>query len=246
MEDSDVLDSGSDDDDADDDDDDDADVDDVTDEEDVSKAFKRARDALRVALERHGNVDCLTREARAELVESGHETAMEKACKEVGLQAGAVIKKILRKNLALMGARDNLLDTSVSLVDDLKPRESTNPLVNNLDPENFQCRMWDSIVKHNNVVCGRAQAAMDTVENTDTSAATETAATEETEFAQVYRDAFIEAYGDDIDELRKDEKTNVGVILRAIQTGVDIVPELQKQLHLQWASLRVRSQPDEK
>ena len=66
----------------------------------------------------------------------------------------------------------------------------------------------------------------------------------ETEFAKVYREAFIEAYGDDIDALRRDEKTNVGVILRAIQTGVDIVPELQKQLHLQWATLKARQQSD--
>jgi hypothetical protein len=216
----------------------------VIDEEDVSKLFERARASLRVALERFGNVECLTPEARAALVESGHESTMESACKEVGLQVGAVIKKLLRKNLSLMGARDNLLDTSVSLADDLKPRDSSDPLANNLDPENFQCRMWDSIVKHNSVVCGRAQAAIDTVENTEVDAEAATTA-EETEFARVYRDAFIEAYGDDIDELRKDDKTNVGVILRAIQTGVDIVPELQKQLHLQWASLRVRSQSHE-
>ena len=59
-------------------------------------------------------------------------------------------------------------------------------------------------------------------------------------FAQIGA-AFIEAYGEDIEALRKDEKTNVSVILRAIQTGVDIVPELQKQLHLQWATLKAKS-----
>jgi len=108
-----------------------------------------------------------------------------------------------------------------------------------MDPEHFQCRMWDSIAKHNNVVFGRAQAAIDAVDQTKSTAEAENGE-DETEFAKVYRDAFIEAYSEDIETLRKDEKTNVSVILRTIQAGVDIFPELQKQLHLQWSTLNAR------
>jgi len=151
-----------------------------------------------------------------------------------------VIKKILRKNLSLMGARDNLLETSLSLEDDLRPRTAVSQIVDNLDPANFQCRMWDSVAKHNNVVFGRAQAAIDSLENATTATEGQKEGEEETEFAKMYRSAFIEAYGDDIETLRKDEKTNVGVILRTIQSGVDIVPQIQKQLHLQWATLNAR------
>lgn len=210
-------------------------------EGDVSEEFARARAAVRQALERFGNVECLDEELRQK---HGKSEAVEKACKTLGMQIGALIKKTLRKNLSLMGARDNLLATSLSLEDDLRPRKSTDPLVDNMDPANFQCRMWDSIAKHDNVVFGRAQAAMDSVENRQSTSAT-TEGEVETAFAKVYRDAFIEAYGDDIETLRKDEKTNVSVILRAIQSGVDIVPELQKQLHLQWSTLSARQQPKE-
>jgi hypothetical protein len=140
-----------------------------------------------------------------------------------------------------MGARDALLEASLSLEDDLRPRKSSNVMVDHLDPANFQCRMWDSIAKHDNVVFGRAQAAMDALENKESTADAAGGGDDDTEFAKMYREAFIEAYGEDIEALRKDEKTNVSVILRAIQTGVDIVPELQKQLHLQWATLKTKS-----
>lgn len=168
---------------------------------------------------------------------------MEKACKELSMRVGAVIKKALRKNLSLMGARDTLLETSLSLEDDLRARKSSNVMVDHMDPANFQCRMWDSIAKHDNVVFGRAQAAMDALEKQESTAGATGGDDDDdaTEFAKMYREAFIEAYGEDIEALRKDEKTNVSVILRAIQTGVDIVPELQKQLHLQWATLKAKS-----
>ena len=209
-------------------------------EEDVSAEFRRARSALRAALDRYGGVECFDEEARESLKKAGLDDAMDKVCKDLGMQVGAVIKKMLRKNLSLMGARDNLLETSLSLEDDLRPRAAVSQIVDNLDPANFQCRMWDSVAKHNNVVFGRAQAAIDSLENATTPAEGQKEGEEETEFAKMYRDAFIEAYGDDIETLRKDEKTNVGVILRTIQSGVDIVPQIQKQLHLQWATLNAR------
>jgi len=213
---------------------------DVDPEEDVSAEFRRARSALRAALDRYGGIECFDEEAREDLKKAGLEDNMDKVCKDLGMQVGAVIKKILRKNLSLMGARDNLLETSLSLEDDLRARAAVSQIVDTLDPANFQCRMWDSVAKHNNVVFGRAQAAIDSLENATTAPDGQTEGEEETEFAKMYRDAFIEAYGDDIETLRKDEKTNVGVILRTIQSGVDIVPQIQKQLHLQWATLNAR------
>lgn len=206
----------------------------------MSAEFRRARSALRAALDRYGGIECFDEEAREDLKKAGLEDNMDKVCKDLGMQVGAVIKKILRKNLSLMGARDNLLETSLSLEDDLRARAAVSQIVDTLDPANFQCRMWDSVAKHNNVVFGRAQAAIDSLENATTAPDGQTEGEEETEFAKMYRDAFIEAYGDDIETLRKDEKTNVGVILRTIQSGVDIVPQIQKQLHLQWATLNAR------
>lgn len=235
------VDDGSDDDDESDSSDDDA----MTyDEEDVSEEFKRLREAMRKALDAYGDVDFLSDARMTELTSGEPNKAFEERRKAQGMQIGALIKKMLRKNLSLMGARDNLLETSISLADDLRPRQSVDPTVDNLDPANFQCRMWDSIAKHHAVVFGRSQAAIDSVENDGKASAADASDEKETEFAKVYREAFIEAYGDDIDALRRDEKTNVGVILRAIQTGVDIVPELQKQLHLQWATLKARQQSD--
>lgn len=236
------VDNGSDDDD---DESDSSDGDAMTyDEEDVSEEFKRLREAMRKALDAYGDVDFLSDARMTELTSGEPNKAFEERRKAQGMQIGALIKKILRKNLSLMGARDNLLETSISLADDLRPRQSVDPTVDNLDPANFQCRMWDSIAKHHAVVFGRSQAAIDSVENDSIASAAAASDEKETEFAKVYREAFIEAYGDDIDALRRDEKTNVGVILRAIQTGVDIVPELQKQLHLQWATLKARQQSD--
>ena len=214
------------------------------DEEDVSEEFKRLREAMRKALDAYGDVDFLSDARMTELTSGKPNKIFEERRKAQGMQIGALIKKMLRKNLSLMGARDSLLETSISLADDLRPRQAADPTVDNLDPANFQCRMWDSIAKHHAVVFGRSQAAIDSVENEGKSTATDASDEKETEFAKVYREAFIEAYGDDIDALRRDEKTNVGVILRAIQTGVDIVPELQKQLHLQWATLKARQQSD--
>jgi hypothetical protein len=236
------VDDGSDDDD---DESDSSDDDAMTyDEEDVSEEFKRLREAMRKALDAYGDVDFLSDARMTELTSGEPNKAFEERRKAQGMQIGALIKKMLRKNLSLMGARDNLLETSISLADDLRPRQSVDPTVDNLDPANFQCRMWDSIAKHHAVVFGRSQAAIDSVENDGKASAADASDEKETEFAKVYREAFIEAYGDDIDALRRDEKTNVGVILRAIQTGVDIVPELQKQLHLQWATLKARQQSD--
>lgn len=235
------VDNGSDDDDESDSSDDDA----MTyDEEDVSEEFKRLREAMRKALDAYGDADFLSDARMTELTSGEPNKAFEERRKAQGMQIGALIKRMLRKNLSLMGARDNLLETSISLADDLRPRQSVDPTVDNLDPANFQCRMWDSIAKHHAVVFGRSQAAIDSVENDGKASAADASDEKETEFAKVYREAFIEAYGDDIDALRRDEKTNVGVILRAIQTGVDIVPELQKQLHLQWATLKARQQSD--
>ena len=210
-------------------------------EDDASEEFRRVREALRAAVDRYAATECLSASARAKLEKDGKEEVMEKACKELGMRVGAVIKKALRKNLSLMGARDTLLETSLSLEDDLRPRKPSNVMVDHMDPANFQCRMWDSIAKHDNVVFGRAQAAMDALEKQESTADATGGDDDATAFAKMYREAFIEAYGEDIEALRKDEKTNVSVILRAIQTGVDIVPELQKQLHLQWATLKAKS-----
>ena len=212
-------------------------------EDDASEEFRRAREALRAAVDRYATTECLSASSRAKLEKDGKEEGMEKACKELSMRVGAVIKKALRKNLSLMGARDTLLETSLSLEDDLRARKSSNVMVDHMDPANFQCRMWDSIAKHDNVVFGRAQAAMDALEKQESTAGATGGDDDDdaTEFAKMYREAFIEAYGEDIEALRKDEKTNVSVILRAIQTGVDIVPELQKQLHLQWATLKAKS-----
>jgi hypothetical protein len=212
-------------------------------EDDASEEFRRAREALRAAVDRYATTECLSASSRAKLEKDGKEEVMEKACKELSMRVGAVIKKALRKNLSLMGARDTLLETSLSLEDDLRARKSSNVMVDHMDPANFQCRMWDSIAKHDNVVFGRAQAAMDALEKQESTAGATGGDDDDdaTEFAKMYREAFIEAYGEDIEALRKDEKTNVSVILRAIQTGVDIVPELQKQLHLQWATLKAKS-----
>ena len=212
-------------------------------EDDASEEFRRAREALRAAVDRYATTECLSASSRAKLEKDGKEEVMEKACKELSMRVGAVIKKALRKNLSLMGARDTLLETSLSLDDDLRARKSSNVMVDHMDPANFQCRMWDSIAKHDNVVFGRAQAAMDALEKQESTAGATGGDDDDdaTEFAKMYREAFIEAYGEDIEALRKDEKTNVSVILRAIQTGVDIVPELQKQLHLQWATLKAKS-----
>ena len=212
-------------------------------EDDASEEFRRAREALRAAVDRYATTECLSASSRAKLEKDGKEEVMEKACKELSMRVGAVIKKALRKNLSLMGARDTLLETSLSLEDDLRARKSSNVMVDHMDPANFQCRMWDSIAKHDNVVVGRGQGAMDALGRQEATAGATGGEDDDdaTEFAKMYREAFIEAYGEDIEALRKDEKTNVSVILRAIQTGVDIVPELQKQLHLQWATLKAKS-----
>lgn len=68
-------------------------------------------------------------------------------------------------------------------------------------------------------------------------------------FDEYYRAAMVDAHGDDLDALRKGhasgrgsaaaaaDRTDVGIIMRAIQAGVDVVPALQKELVLQFASL---------
>lgn len=68
-------------------------------------------------------------------------------------------------------------------------------------------------------------------------------------FDEYYRAAMVDAYGDDLDALRLGkysytrggaaaaDRTNVGIIMRAIQAGVDVVPALQKELVMQFASL---------
>jgi len=68
-------------------------------------------------------------------------------------------------------------------------------------------------------------------------------------FDEYYRAAMVDAHGDDLDALRLGhasgrgsaaaavDRTDVGIIMRAIQAGVDVVPLLQKELVLQFASL---------
>ena len=62
-------------------------------------------------------------------------------------------------------------------------------------------------------------------------------------FASFYRAAVVDAHADDLEALRVSgakhgDVADVGVLLRAIQSGADVVPALQKALAVQFASLK--------
>jgi hypothetical protein len=70
-------------------------------------------------------------------------------------------------------------------------------------------------------------------------------------FEAYYRAAMIEAYGDDIEALRgssngergsRDDRADVGVIVRAIESGADVVPPLQRALASRFAALEEAGQ----
>ena len=109
-------------------------------------------------------------------------------------------------------------------------------------------RLWNAAKKHNAVVWGRALAACEASEkalndeNGDPPRA-RAADADADAFASFYRAAVVDAHADDLEALRVSgakhgDVADVGVLLRAIQSGADVVPALQKALAVQFASLK--------
>jgi hypothetical protein len=118
-------------------------------------------------------------------------------------------------------------------------------------------KLWFAVKKHNAVVWGRALAACDAAEKTREAVADATSDEKKKNastlkepddaddaFASFYQKSVVDAHADDLDALRvsgaKHDRSvaDVGVLLRAIQSGADVVPALQKALAVQFASLR--------
>ena len=118
-------------------------------------------------------------------------------------------------------------------------------------------KLWLAVKKHNAVVWGRALAACEAAEKTREAVADLTSDGKnknastlkepddaDDAFASFYQKSVVDAHADDLDALRvsgaKHDRSvaDVGVLLRAIQSGADVVPALQKALAVQFASLR--------
>ena len=58
-------------------------------------------------------------------------------------------------------------------------------------------------------------------------------------FEEYYGNAMINAFGDELAEWQKEDggKTDVSLIMRALQSGADVIPTLQKELMMQYESL---------
>ena len=58
-------------------------------------------------------------------------------------------------------------------------------------------------------------------------------------FEEYYANAMINLFGDELAEWQKEDagKTDVSLIMRAIQSGADVIPTLQKELMMQYESL---------
>ena len=114
-------------------------------------------------------------------------------------------------------------------------------------------QLWDAAKKHNAVVWGRALAACEASEKARRKRASDAEAEAEAEhaFASFYRASVVDAHADDLEALRASgakhgDVADVGVLLRAIQSGADIVPALQKSLATQFASLKAFAANGEK
>ena len=118
-------------------------------------------------------------------------------------------------------------------------------------------RLWDAAKKHNAVVWGRALAACEASEKAllrktrlpisgDERVSVDDDAGDDAgdgAFASFYRAAVVDAHAEDLEQLRVSgakhgDVADVGVLLRAIQSGADVVPALQKALAVQFASLK--------
>ena len=114
-------------------------------------------------------------------------------------------------------------------------------------------QLWDAAKKHNAVVWGRALAACEASEKERRKRASDAEAEAEAEhaFASFYRASVVDAHADDLEALRASgakhgDVADVGVLLRAIQSGADLVPALQKSLATQFASLKAFAANGEK
>ena len=115
-------------------------------------------------------------------------------------------------------------------------------------------KLWFAVKKHNAVVWGRALAACEAAEKTREAVADATSDGKKKNastlkepddaddaFASFYQKSVVDAHADDLDALRvsgaKHDRSvaDVGVLLRAIQSGADVVPALQKALAVQFA-----------
>ena len=105
-------------------------------------------------------------------------------------------------------------------------------------------------MRHNQVVWGRTRAAIEETEKETKEPesmthgllkAKEDTSEKNSNFDTFYRTAVVDAHSSDLDLFRTDSSKNgsvdVRVLMRAIQSGADVVPALQKALAVQFASL---------
>ena len=181
----------------------------------------------------------------------------------VAAKCASLAKKCAQKNASLLGARN---DASKTLAEEMRVDETT-VFSNSVRGSNEtghaghataalygSSKLWFAVKKHNAVVWGRALAACEAAEKTARLAVadendekkqnTSTRENADDAFASFYRASVVDAHADDLEALRvsgaKHDRSvaDVGVLLRAIQSGADVVPALQKALAVQFASLR--------
>jgi hypothetical protein len=161
------------------------------------------------------------------------------------------------KTLAEEMRVDELNVVSVSGSDQTRGSNETNGHALNATAALYgSSKLWFAVKKHNAVVWGRALAACEAAEKTRKAVADATSDEkkkmstlkepndDDDAFASFYQKSVVDAHADDLDALRvsgaKHDRSvsDVGVLLRAIQSGADVVPALQKALAVQFASLR--------
>ena len=212
-------------------------------------------------------LEFLTKHHVTSATEAEADEALFRECGRIAARAAHTIKRALRKSNVLMGSKaDAGLDAAASLADDIRMRPG---------PTKGACRLWDSVTKHNAMVWGRTRAAVDDVANADDDPGVMAGAGSDHDrdhdrrlggatcrahgegaadmnFDEYYRAAMVDAYGEDLDQMRQGaasraggERADVGIIMRAIQAGVDVMPTLQKELVLQCAALDELRELDE-
>ena len=187
-----------------------------------------------------------------------------KAFGVVAARCASLAKRCAQKNAALLGGSRvgashaaSGFDASRALAEEMRVDRSSSFGPSRVLRVYESSKLWDAVKKHNAVVWGRALAACEASEKAvllkKKSSLKEDERTSvdddggddasEDVFASFYRAAVVDAHAEDLEQLRVSgakhgDVADVGVLLRAIQSGADVVPALQKALAVQFASLK--------
>ena len=187
-----------------------------------------------------------------------------KAFGMVAARCASLAKRCAQKNAALLGGSRvgashaaSGFDASRALAEEMRVDRSSSFGPSRVLRVYESSKLWDAVKKHNAVVWGRALAACEASEKAvllkkksslkedERTSVDDDAGDDASEdvFASFYRAAVVDAHAEDLEQLRVSgakhgDVADVGVLLRAIQSGADVVPALQKALAVQFASLK--------